>query len=272
MQNETIESIKAQLAQLDALHAAGSLSQAAYDEGKAGLERRLLDRVLAQPPARVTPSGRLLVTLGLLVVALAGAGYVWKGSPDLLLGATLPQAEPAEAPSSAQAGTPMPTPEQMARMVDKLVAHLKQQPDDVRGWVMLARVYELLQQPENALAAHEKALAQRPQDPGLLVDYADALAVNHGGSIAGEPVKLIQRALQVDPVNRKALALMGSYAFDTKDYAAAVQWWDKVIQVGPASDPLVLQIVPALAEARKRAGLPAAAAPAPKAVTPQTSP
>ena len=66
-----------------------------------------------------------------------------------------------------------------------------------------------------------------PGNAQLLADHADVLAVLQGQSAAGEPTRLIERALAIDPVNLKALALAGTAAFERKDTAAAVAYWTR---------------------------------------------
>ena len=90
----------------------------------------------------------------------------------------------------------------------------------------------------------------------LLADYADALAIKNNRSLAGEPMKMVERALKIDGKNLKALSLAGTNAFEKKDYAGAVKYWSAVVKIGPASNPLVEQVLPSLAEARELAGLP----------------
>ena len=161
--NDTIEGIKQQLAQLKELHATGVLPDAEFAEGKATLERRILDLVLsAQPapaaaptastnsvsstsstsassatkptapvPAGTTaakPSGLLLLGLAVGVVAIAAAGYLWKGTP--------PQsAAEGDAPQAQSAdGQPAPhatNSDQIAAMTEKLAARLTDKADDV---------------------------------------------------------------------------------------------------------------------------------------------
>jgi hypothetical protein len=60
---------------------------------------------------------------------------------------------------------------------------------------------------EDALAAYQKAVALRQDDAGLLVDYADALAVKNQHSLQGEPMTLITKALKLNPDHLKGLAL-----------------------------------------------------------------
>jgi len=121
-------------------------------------------------------------------------------------------------------------------MVEKLSARLKEQPNDLEGWVMLGRSYAVLNRHEQARAAFKQALALKPDDPALLADYADTLAASNGGSLEGEPMQLLTRALQIDPNNQKALALAGFAAFNRKDYALALRHWEKLAQIAPDSE------------------------------------
>jgi cytochrome c-type biogenesis protein CcmH len=71
-------------------------------------------------------------------------------------------------------------------------------------------------------------------------------------------MKWVEKALKSDPRNVKALALAGTNAFDRKDYAGAVKYWDQVVQFGPADSNYVQQVQASLAEARELGGLPPA--------------
>ena len=275
--NDTLEGLKQKLAQLKALHASGVLPEQQFEEGKTALERQILDLVLAtpaqanlpgatkiaaEPVAAAKPSGLLLGGLAVAIIAIAGAGYLWKGMPA-----------PTEAAQTAAADGQAPqhstNADQIAAMTEKLSARLKDKPDDVEGWSMLARSYSVLGRHADALKAYEKAASLRKDDPTLLADYADSLAVNSNNSLDGEPMKLVERALKLDPKNLKALYLAGTYAFNKQDYKSAIKTWETLAQVGPPGNVFVREVEPAIAEARKLAGLPAAAAPldaAPQAV------
>jgi cytochrome c-type biogenesis protein CcmH len=55
--------------------------------------------------------------------------------------------------------------------------------------------------------------------------------------------------------------LAGTHAFNTKDYANAVKVWEKMVEISPPGNAFTQQVEPAIAEARKLAGMPAAAKP-----------
>jgi cytochrome c-type biogenesis protein CcmH len=149
--------------------------------------------------------------------------------------------------------------EQIAAMTEKLAAHLKEQPDDAQGWAMLARSYSVVGRNDDALPAYQKAVALAPDDSRLLADYADALAVKNNRNLEGEPTRLVERALKIDPDNIKALALAGTAAFDRKDYTAAVSNWEKLVRIGPTDPNFVQQVQAGIAEARSLGKLPPAA-------------
>lgn len=264
--NHTIDSLKQKLAQLKQLNASGILDDAKFEQGKAALERQILELVLGAAPlaagkAAVTPAKPpvlLLAGLTVAIVVIAAAGYLWKGIPAQQQGeAEQPQMTSADgkaAPHSTNA-------EQIVAMTEKLAERLKEKPDDVEGWSMLARSYSVLGRHADALKAYEKALSLRKDDATLMADYADSLAVNNDSNLDGEPMKLVERALKIDPKNLKALYLAGTYDFNKKDYKGAVKMWEKLAESGPPGNVFVNQVQPAIVEARSLAGMPAAAQP-----------
>jgi len=264
--NHTIDSLKQKLAQLKQLNASGILDDAKFEQGKAALERQILDLVLGAAPlaagkaavAPAKPPVLLLAGLTVAIVVIAAAGYLWKGIPAQQQGeAEQPQMTSADgkaAPHSTNA-------EQIVAMTEKLAERLKDKPDDVEGWSMLARSYSVLGRHADALKAYEKALSLRKDDATLMADYADSLAVNNDSNLDGEPMKLVERALKIDPKNLKALYLAGTYDFNKKDYKGAVKMWEKLAESGPPGNVFVNQVQPAIAEARSLAGMPAAAQP-----------
>jgi cytochrome c-type biogenesis protein CcmH len=84
-----------------------------------------------------------------------------------------------------------------------------------------------------AVEAYAEAARRAPRDPQLLADFADVLAMSRGERLAGEPEKLVLRALEIDPGNLKALALAGTAAFERKDYAIAARFWQRMLPLVP---------------------------------------
>ena len=119
----------------------------------------------------------------------------------------------------------------------------------------------MLERHPQALAAFQKAVTLSPNDAGLIADYADSLAMKQG-SLSGQPLQQVQRALELDAHNLKALFLAGAEAMDRRDTAAAVKYWEQLVRFGPADNGLVQQVLPVLAQTRQLAGMPAGSGPA----------
>lgn len=195
------------------------------------------------------------VSMGFCVL-VACIGYALTGRPDAWW-----QAPPATAELAQSAQGSEPTAEQVNEMVARLAQRLKDRPQDAQGWAMLARSYLILGRLEEAQAASARVLELLPDDPQALVDHADVLAMRNGRTLEGEPMRLIERALKIDPDNLKALALAGAAAFDRGRMDEAARLWDRVALLGPPGSPLVQQAREGAEEARRQSGTRPAADP-----------
>jgi cytochrome c-type biogenesis protein CcmH len=142
--------------------------------------------------------------------------------------------------------------EQLGEILTKIQGHLKDDPSDVEGWVMLGRTLKGLGRFDESVSAWKRAYELSPDDANLLVDYAEALTLvdmkDH------EPGQLIDRALRYDPKNIKGLALGGSIAFANADYDTAIKRWSLLASLVRDDEDLVLTLKEGVAEASRRLG------------------
>lgn len=197
---------------------------------------------------------RLFALVLVAVAAMGAAGYAITGSPRFVSQA--PQATPAE-PSVAQ----------IEQMVEGLAQRMKQEPENLEGWTMLGRSYQVMGRASDAVAAYREVLKRQPESANAMVDVAGALAIGNGQHMTDEALALTERALKLEPDNLKALSLAGSAAFDRQDWAGAVKHWERIVAVAPAGSDFLPQVQAGIDEARQRGGL---AAPAAKAVAAAT--
>jgi cytochrome c-type biogenesis protein CcmH len=148
------------------------------------------------------------------------------------------------------------TEQEFIAAVDKLAARMKEEPGNAEGWGLLARSYVRMGRHAEAVPAFAKAVAIVGDDPSLLVDWADALAMSNGRVLEGEPLALVERALKSDPDNGKGLALSGTAAFNRKDFKLAVQRWERLASVSPPDSAFLPQLQSSIDEARSLAGMP----------------
>lgn len=237
--------LREHLAELDAELAAGRIDAATHARSREEVERRALEEGeaaadMANTAVRRAERGWAL-GLAFSVPVLAVAGYLALGNPDGL--------DPEKV--AGQAGF---TPAQVADMVGKLAARLEQEPDNVEGWMMLARSYVVLEDFPKAAAAYERAAALLPGEPDIYADWADVVAVIHGTAV-GEAEALTAKALEIAPGHPKALAIAGTAAYQRGDYALAAQQWEKILVQLPADGDFAIGVRNSVNEARAKAGI-----------------
>ncbi len=259
---DPIAALRKQLQLLKTQHDSGALDAAAYAAATAPLERKLLDHVMAHPetaetaaapslPSTPRPSWNVVGLLSVLVLVVAGGGYMLTGSPGL------PSAGEPGSQRQAEADPHSMNEAQFAEAVDKLAERMKNEPDSAEGWAILARSYARMGRHAEAVPAFDKAVSLAPQDARLLADYADTVAMKNDRNLEGEPTKLVERALKLEPDNAKALALAGTAAFNRKDYPIAVRHWERLAKVTTPDAPFMAQLQSSIDEARTLGGMPA---------------
>lgn len=229
-----------QLAELDEEWRSARLGKDQYAQARSDLERRLVEEVPDTDAAIVSPAQRpyraAAFAASIAVPLLAVFLYLALGNPAAL--------RPQLTESAHGLGQ-----QQMDAMIGRLAARLQKNPQDAKGWVMLARAQAVLGRFAEASSAYAKSLEIFPDDAQLLADYADALAMASGGRLSGEPEKLVERALRADPDNAKALALAGTIAFDKKDFALAIKHWERLRSSIPAESEFAKSVKRSIDEA-----------------------
>jgi hypothetical protein len=113
-----------------------------------------------------TKQARLALTLGMLLPALAIGLYLSIGSPGLQEGQA--QSSAAGRTAMSERGTTASrSVGSVASMVDGLAERLAQEPNDGKGWLLLARSYKHLNRTSDAVAAYAKAVALGETDAAL---------------------------------------------------------------------------------------------------------
>jgi cytochrome c-type biogenesis protein CcmH len=262
---------RGRLQQLKSLHDAGRIDAKTFDAERRTIEQEIGAHLLDAPATapRPRPSTRMVAGLVVAVAGVALAGYLATGSPQLIAGAA-PAGETAGGAPAAAGNDPATGREQIAAMVDKLAARMKERPDDAEGWTMLARSYTVLGRYAEAVPAYARAAELQPQNASLLADYADAVAATRRTANNPESIALIDRALAIDAGHPKALALAGTVDFDRGDYARAISRWQAILERVPAESEFGQQIAGSIADARSRLG--AAAPPAAALLPPGPGP
>lgn len=241
------------LAALEAAHRAGVLDAKEYASKRAALS--------ADAAAPAAPAPRALSLVLALLVPLAAFG-IYRQIGDLrALDPTL-MAAAAVATHASTGEAPAPD---MEQAVAGLAAKMAQNPDDVDGWVLLGRAYKQMQRFTESRDALAKAMALAPDQPDVMVEYAEAQAMAAPDRrIEGEPRALLEKALAANPQHQRALWLLGISDAQAGDAVGAVRRWETLLPLLPPDSEVAKSVSEQIAQARAEAGL------APGAVVPAT--
>lgn len=175
-------------------------------------------------------------------------------SPAAADGGAMPAPTPPAAPASA---VPMPSesqvtdmmqlsPEdrqaQIAGMVDGLAARLQQNPDDVDGWLMLARSYVTLGDLASARLALANATEYGPDRIDAQLAYARLMLEGQpiDAPVPPEAIEAFNRVILQDPTHPDALWFLGLAAAQQRDFATARERWTQLLdRLDPESEAYV---------------------------------
>ena len=216
-------------------------------------ERNLLcDLESAAPAESAQPEGygrTLLIGALVSLPIFAFSVYLALGRPDLV----------SSTPQSPQASMP-----DVEAAIGKLAERLKQNPNDLEGWMLLGRSLQTTRQSAKAAAAYEYAAKLAPDNLDVQGLYAEALAEANGGSTEGKPTEIVAAILKKDPNHKGGLWMAGVAAAERKDAAKAAEYWGRLkAQLPPESDE-ARQIGQYIAEVQGMPAAPEAPAPAAK--------
>ena len=158
-------------------------------------------------------SGRLTPVLAAVIVITVGSSaalYHYIGEPNV--------------PSGA--GTTLPAED----MVVTLAERLKENPEDVNGWLLLGRSYQSIEKYDDAIAAFETAIElEQGQNAQSLVALAIALLGQQGGEMTERAGSLFENALAIEPGNANALFYGGGAAARRGNTALAADRWEMLL-------------------------------------------
>jgi cytochrome c-type biogenesis protein CcmH len=250
-----------QFAELDRDLRDGVLDKEQYEQGRLELQRRLLEDVAPAQNETATAGNsprsgrRTAVLLGSAIPLLAVLFYYLIGTPQALTTGqqALPSRQAEDAAAEAPASQPgMPSQQQIEQRVAGLAARLKENPNDAKGWAMLARSYQSFNRYKEASEAYSRAAELTGNNAQLWADYAESLALANDSQLQGRPVELINKALQLDPKNQKALWLAGNAAFQAQDFQQAISYWEKLEKLLPEGSEGAQSVATSIEEARAR--------------------
>lgn len=210
------------LAELKQRKQSGEISDEEYAEQVSDVEAQLSDDLHVRDVSRVAggSGGRWVgIAAVVFIPVLSGLLYLALGQPRALS----PDARSVASDAPADI-----SPADIDAMVSQLAERLEENPDDAEGWFMLGRSYMMLNRYDEAADAFSRLRALVGDVPEVLVREATALAMTRGGSLTGEPTRLVQRVLEQQPDHPQALWMAATAAYQTGDYGTALEYYRRV--------------------------------------------
>jgi len=125
---------------------------------------------------------------------------------------------------------------QVLEMVAKLERHMKDAPDDIKGWLLLGQSDLALERADGAIDAYEHAHRLDPNNVVALLGLGEALSLRAGGNVTPPAGDLFERAVALEPDNPRALLYAGFGAATRGDRATARQRWLKLKGMHPPAE------------------------------------
>ncbi|WP_434734628.1 c-type cytochrome biogenesis protein CcmI (plasmid) [Rhizobium sp. YTUHZ044] len=136
----------------------------------------------------------------------------------------------------------------IAMLISKTERHLASQPDDGRGWNVIAPVYLRTGRIAEAQSAYRNALRILGPDVDRLGGLAEALMIEAQGSVTADTLDILRQILRLEPKNPRALfyiAVGMEQAGRTTEALADFEALAKLSPAGAAWLPLVNQHISA---------------------------
>ena len=240
----------------------GLIGDAEAEAARIEVSRRLIAAAAADEDERQVAGQtslwrkRATAVAGLVLVpAAAVALYLVLGSPNL-------PGEPlatrlAQVHSSGS----------IAAMISQVEAHLERNPNDARGYEVLAPIYLRLGRFDDAVTAFRKVIALEGDNAARESDLGEALTAAANGVVTDDAKAAFEKAAKLDPTDPKAQFYRGMAAEQDGDKEKAVAIWADMLKKAPAGAPWVDNVKAAIV---RLGGTPpqVAASPSPPAAMP----
>ena len=210
-----------QLAEIERDIARGVLDPGDAEVARAEIGRRILALTPVQAPVATSRAPPALAAVAVILVPLAAWSlYLDLGSPRL-----------PDEPHSAVAARPKLD---IAAALKQLETHLADHPDDLKGWLLLARTDRDLGHYAEAADAYRHAAELSGRNPEIVGDWGEAQVLAANGTVTPEAASAFKTALadpESAPRSRFYLALADFQAGDVKK---ALQEWVDLEADSPA--------------------------------------
>lgn len=230
--DEALGVYRQQLVELERDLSSGLLGEDEAEAARLEIHHRMLGTAKRADGGSATGLSQKIVTAAaILILAAATAFYIERGQP----GFVSPQID-----RDAQAPQQFQLPPEMGRIEERLAqleAKLADEPDNLEGWSMLARSYQVLGRASDAASAYGRAAALAPHNIELRLVQAELLVEVLDGLI-GPAAKLVFTEIQtIDPGHPAPYFYLGLAEYQDNNTRRALEIWRSLETDSPADAP-----------------------------------
>lgn len=146
--------------------------------------------------------------------------------------------------------SPSPSPAQTEALLNALQARVNERPESDEHRTLLAALLVQMNRPQAAEVWYRQLSEEAPEDAYRLALWAQAAYLANNRQLTPELRQALRRSLQLDPTQKTALGLLGVDAYMRDEYAAAIGYWQRMIQILPPGSAEAMMISDGLQRAR----------------------
>jgi cytochrome c-type biogenesis protein CcmH len=217
-----------QLEEIERDLALGLVKPEEADAARVEVSRRLLAASAAAPAAvRANPVLRRTIAVAAFIILplFSGILYYRLGTP------TLPSFPMAERKADS------PKAESLDRLVVKVEAYLEKNPEDGRGWQVLAPALMNLERYDDAVKAYRNAIKFNEESASRYADLGEALMATANGIVSVEAKAEFERAIALETHHPKANYFLGVAAEQDGRLKDAATIWRNLLASAPQDAP-----------------------------------
>ncbi|EFO30570.1 cytoChrome c-type biogenesis protein CycH [Roseibium sp. TrichSKD4] len=235
-----------QLEEVDRDLERGLIDEAAAEAARTEIARRLLaanDRVQhAHEGAKSSAGFRLSQVLAVAIVPVAALGlYLYLGSPNM-----------PDRPLAARLTAP-PEDQSVSELVARAERHLAENPQDGRGWAVLAPIYMRLNNPEASANAYSKAIEFLGPSQEFFTNMGEALTMANEGLVTASAREAFEKAVDLEPTAVKPRFFLALALGQEGRKDDAISAWEALLE---GADPTAFWLPAAREELQKLGGTP----------------
>ncbi|MGI9365315.1 MAG: c-type cytochrome biogenesis protein CcmI [Rhizobiaceae bacterium] len=240
-----------QLAEIDGRKPQSDEEREAIEQERAELSRRILKqgRTGNTSPETSSSGSRNMVMASLIALvclpALAMGTYFYTGSPSV-----------PDHPLTARLNQDLSksSVEEMVLMVER---HLASNPDDAKGWSVLAGVYGRLNRPNDRARALQELIRLAGPSPERLTDLGEALTVAQQNIVPARARLMFEQALREKPDHSKAELYLAIAEEQEGKLEPSLQRWQKLALIRTDDQRWQAMVAQKIGELNAKLGRPA---------------